>query len=69
MGERGADRREHGEQETREESADRLELEKRRGEEDGVRLGEHVACPDVGQLVRDHRLDLGRGERRQEGRR
>ena len=38
VGERGADRREHGEQEPREESADPAELEKRRREEHGVGL-------------------------------
>ena len=41
----------------------RLELEERRGEEHGKRLGEHVAGADVRELVREHRLELAGGER------
>ena len=66
VGERGADRCEHGEQEPREESADPADLEQRRREEHCVGLRKDVSRPDVGELVRDHGRDLWRRQRRQE---
>ena len=49
-------RSEDEEESAREPTADRLELDERRGEEDDERLGQDVAPANVGELVRDQRL-------------
>ncbi len=62
MREGGPDGREHREQEAGQESADPCQLEERRREQHGVGLGQHVARADVRELVREDRLELGRGD-------
>jgi hypothetical protein len=62
---RRRDRSEHEQQGAREEPADAAQLDERRSDDDRRRLDEHVARADVGDLVREHALELGGRQRLQ----